>query len=92
MDYLLVVQDFVRIPGGSGFHANQHAASLAIGAQSLNWAKYALMASVAIGLIGLVFASISAWYAVFPTSTAQSPGSVAEAIHAPGSVQPAPAD
>lgn len=70
---------------------DQAAASVAIGAQSLNWAKYALMVSVGIGLVGLVFAGISAWYAVFPANTAQLPDPVAEAIHAPGNMQPTPA-
>ncbi|MCU9956710.1 hypothetical protein OEJ37_25425 [Burkholderia sp. BKH01] len=65
---------------------DQAAASLAIGVQSLNWAKYALMASVGIGLVGLVFAGISAWYAVFLANTAQSPGTVTETIHAPSSM------
>jgi hypothetical protein len=71
---------------------DQAAASVAIGAQSLNWAKYALMASVGIGLIGLVFAGISAWYAVFPANAAQSPSSVAETIDSPGSMQPMRSD
>ncbi|WP_155638916.1 hypothetical protein [Burkholderia cepacia] len=71
---------------------DQAAASVAIGAQSLTWAKYALMASVVIGLVGLVFAAISAWYAVFPANTAQSPSTVAEGALAPRSMQPTSAD
>ncbi|OTP70434.1 hypothetical protein [Caballeronia sordidicola] len=43
---------------------DQAAASVAIGVQSLNWAKYALIASVVIGMVGLVLSSVSAWYAV----------------------------
>ncbi|MBN3832578.1 hypothetical protein [Burkholderia sp. Ac-20344] len=71
---------------------DQAAASVAIGAQSLTWAKYALMASVVIGLVGLVFAAISAWYAVFPANTAQLPSTVAEGGLAPRSMQPTSAD
>lgn len=71
---------------------DQAAASVAIGAQSLTWAKYALMASVVIGLVGLMFAAISAWYAVFPASTAQSPSTVVDGALAPRSVQPTSAD
>ncbi|NUX57686.1 hypothetical protein [Paraburkholderia youngii] len=71
---------------------DQAAESLAIGAQSLKWAKYALMTSVGIGFISLVFAAISAWYAVYPATTARSPNSTTEASHAPLSAQPKPTD
>jgi hypothetical protein len=45
---------------------DQAAASIAIGAQSLKWAKYALIASVFIGLVGLVLSGVSVWYAAYP--------------------------
>jgi hypothetical protein len=48
---------------------DQAAASIAIGAQSLKWAKYALIASVVIGLVGLGLSGISAWYAIYPSNT-----------------------
>ncbi|MFM0729324.1 hypothetical protein PQQ52_02355 [Paraburkholderia sediminicola] len=71
---------------------DQAAASVAIGAQSLNWAKYALMTSVGIGFVGLIFAGISAWYAVFPTNTVGSPSTVVESIHSPKGMLPTPVD
>lgn len=48
---------------------DQAAASVALGAQSLAWAKYALITSVAIGFVSLIFAAVSAWYAVHPASS-----------------------
>jgi hypothetical protein len=47
---------------------DQAAASIAIGAQSLKWAKYALIASVVIGLIGLGLSGASVWYTVHPVA------------------------
>lgn len=53
---------------------------------SVTWAKYALMASVVIGFVGLVFAGVSAWYAVYPASLAQ-PQEPATAAHASPNVE-----
>jgi hypothetical protein len=70
---------------------DQATASVALGAQSLRWAKYALTASVAIGFVGLFCAAVSAWYAVYPASS-PTPVDHANAVTVPplSLITPAP--
>ncbi|CAB3774947.1 hypothetical protein LMG29542_08329 [Paraburkholderia humisilvae] len=75
---------------------DQAAASIAIGAQSLKWAKYALIASVVIGLIGLALSGASVWYTVHPVAPPSpaietSARATESTKHAPASTQELPA-
>jgi hypothetical protein len=66
---------------------DQAAASIAIGAQSLKWAKYALITSVFIGLVGLILSCVSVWSAIYP-AVPPSPRSVVEPPAGAGATQP----